>query len=89
MVSSYSLRIGFTENLESHFMALAAFWTHDNVTELESHSSVTKTPRGWGAEFSFPESGTVNSQRFENRRRSGSLFSGPVVAGRAVSNALD
>lgn len=46
-------------------MALAAFWTHDNVTELESHSSVTKTPRGWGAEFSFPESGTVNSQRFE------------------------
>ena len=45
---------------------------------------MTKTPTGWGAEFSFPESGTVNSQRFENRRRSGSLFSGPVVAGRAV-----
>jgi hypothetical protein len=46
-------------------MALAASWTHGNVTELESHPSVTKTPRGCGAEFSFPKSGTVNSQTFE------------------------
>ena len=45
-------------------MALAASWIHGNVTEFESHSSVTKTPRGWGAEFSFPRSGTVNSQTF-------------------------
>jgi len=46
-------------------MALAASWTHGNVTELQSHPSVTKTSRGWGAEFSFPRSGTVNSQPFE------------------------
>jgi Bacterial sugar transferase len=46
-------------------MALAASWTHGNVTEFERHPWVTKTPRGWGAKFSFPRSGTVNSQTFE------------------------
>jgi hypothetical protein len=46
-------------------MALAASWTHGNVTELKSHPSVTKTPRGWGAELSLPRSGTVNSHTFD------------------------
>lgn len=45
-------------------MALAASWTHGNVTEFESPPSVTKTPRGWGAEFSFPKSGTPNIKTF-------------------------
>ena len=47
-------------------MAKAAPWTHGKVTELERRPSVTKkTLRGCGAEFSFPKSGTVNSQTFE------------------------
>jgi hypothetical protein len=39
-------------------MALTASWTHGNVTELEilNNPSIIKTPRGWGAEFSFPRS---------------------------------
>jgi Bacterial sugar transferase len=61
--ASYSLRISFTGNFEQ-IMTLAASWKHGNVTKLESHPSVTKTPRGWGAEFSFSRSGTVNSQTF-------------------------
>jgi hypothetical protein len=47
-------------------MGLTASWTHGNVTELEiqNNSSVTKTPRGWGAEFSFPttDNGLVNTE---------------------------
>jgi hypothetical protein len=46
-------------------MTLAASRTHGNVTKLKRHPSVAKTPRGWGAEFSFPRSGTVNSPTFE------------------------
>jgi hypothetical protein len=42
-------------------MGVTASWTHGNVTELESNPSVTKTPRGWGAEFLFPRSPDTNS----------------------------
>lgn len=38
-------------------LGLSASWTHGNATELEiqGNPNVMKTPRGWGAEFSFPQ----------------------------------
>jgi lipopolysaccharide/colanic/teichoic acid biosynthesis glycosyltransferase len=45
-------------------MELTASWPQGIVTEIESNPSIAKAPIGQGAEYSFPESGSVNDQRF-------------------------
>jgi lipopolysaccharide/colanic/teichoic acid biosynthesis glycosyltransferase len=58
------LLVMFHEQLRTANYALTPFWTHGNVTELDSNPLVTKKPKSWGGEFSSRR-GTVNNQAFE------------------------
>jgi hypothetical protein len=55
------------------------WWMHGNVTELEGASNITKTPRGWGAEFSFPPSAASDTSAWLHVSVPTPLFSNDIT----------